>query len=71
MAPSNKTVPKLDLRKQYKEFYLPSAKKVVLVDVPEFMFVALDGVVDAGVRPGDSESFRDSMGAMYGVGYGL
>ncbi len=71
MTPSNKTVPKLDLRKQYKEFYLPSAKKVVLVDVPEFLFVALDGVVDAGVRPSDSESFRDSMGAMYGVGYGL
>ncbi len=68
---SSKTVPKLDLRKQYKEFYLPSAKKVVLVDVPEFLFVALDGVVDAGVRPSDSESFRDSMGAMYGVGYGL
>jgi hypothetical protein len=71
MAPSKSTVPKLDLRKQYREFYLPSAKKVVLVEVPEFLFVALDGVVDAGVRPGDSEPFRDSMGAMYGVGYAL
>jgi hypothetical protein len=71
MAASKSAVPKLDLRKEYKEFYLPSAKEVVLVDVPEFLFVALDGVVEAGVRPGDSESFRDSIAAMYGVGYAL
>lgn len=71
MSSSEKTVPKLDLRKQYREFYLPSAKKVVLVDVPEFLFLASDGVVDAGVRPGDSESFGDSMAAMYGVAYTL
>lgn len=71
MAASKGAVPKLDLRKQYKEFYLPSAEKVVLVDVPEFLFVTLDGVVEAGVRPGDSEEFRDSMAAMYRVGYAL
>lgn len=64
-------VPKLDLRKQYKEFYLPSAKEVVLIDVPEFLFVMLDGIVEAAIRPGDSESFRNAMAAMYGVGYGL
>jgi hypothetical protein len=71
MAQSKSKIPKLDLRKQYKEFYLPSAKEVVLVDVPEFLFIALDGAVEAGVRPGDSESFREAMGAMYGVGYSL
>ncbi|HEX6220579.1 MAG TPA: GyrI-like domain-containing protein [Acidimicrobiia bacterium] len=71
MAQTKPKVPKLDLRKQYKEFYLPSAKEVVLVDVPEFLFVVLDGSIKAGVRPGDSEAFRDAMGAMYGVGYGL
>lgn len=71
MADTNTKVPKLDLKKRYKEFYLPSAKEVVLVDVPEFLFVALDGTVEAGVRPGDSEAFRDAMGAMYGVGYAL
>jgi hypothetical protein len=69
MAPSE--VPKLDLRTQYKDLYLPSAKKVIVVDVPEFLFVALDGVVEAGVRPGDSDSFRDALTAMYGVGFGL
>ena len=71
MAQTEREVPKLDLRKQYKELYLPSAKEVVWVDVPELLFVALDGTVDAGVRPGDSEAFREAMGAVYGVGYGL
>ena len=50
MASPKRTVRKLDLRKQYREFYLPSAKEVVLVDVPEFLFLAVDGVVEAGVR---------------------
>lgn len=71
MADTKTDIPKLDLRKQYKEFYLPSAKEVVLVDVPEFLFLALDGTVGAGVRPGDSEAFVENMGAMYSVGYGL
>lgn len=71
MSPAATPVPKLDLRKKYREYYLPSAKRVVVVDVPEFLFIAVDGVVAAGVRPGESESFRDSMAAMYGVGYTL
>lgn len=71
MAGTKTQVPKLDLRKQYKEFYLPAAKEVVVVDVPQFLFVALDGRVEAGVRPGDSAAFLEGMSAMYGVGYGL
>jgi hypothetical protein len=71
MAQAGSQIPKLDLRKQYREFYLPSAEEVALVDVPEFLFLALDGTVDAGVRPGDSEAFTDAMAAMYGVAYGL
>jgi hypothetical protein len=71
VAQDKKTIPKLDLRKKYAEFYLPSAKEVALVDVPEFLFITLDGTIEAGVRPGDSESFREAMAAMYGVGYGL
>jgi hypothetical protein len=71
MAESKSAAPKLDLRKRYKELYLPSAKEVVLVDIPVFLFVMLDGIIEAGVRPSDSESFRNAMSAMYGVGYGL
>ena len=71
MAQSKSKIPKLDLRRQYKRFYLPKPNEVVLVDVPEFLFVARQGTVEAGLRPGDSESFRQAMAAMYGVGYGL
>jgi hypothetical protein len=71
MAQTESKIPKLDLRRRYEDFYLPSAKDVVLVDVPEFLFVALEGRVEAGVRPGDSEAFREAMAAMHGVGYGL
>jgi len=71
MAQIKPKIPKLDLRKQYKEFYLPSAKEVVLVDVPEFLFIVFDGTIQAGVRPGDSEAFREAMAAMYGVSYSL
>ncbi len=71
MARTESEIPKLDLRRQFKEFYKPSAKEVALVDVPEFLFVALDGTVGAGVRPGESEDFSEAMGALYAVGYGL
>jgi hypothetical protein len=64
-------VPKLDLRRQYADLYKPSARAVVVVDVPELLFVALDGRIEAGTRPSDSESFREAMTAMYGVAYGL
>jgi hypothetical protein len=68
---SKQAVPKLDLRRQHRNLYTPSAKAVQVVDVPELMFTMLDGVIDAGVGPADSEEFRLSMDAMYGVGYGL
>jgi hypothetical protein len=71
MARTKSAVPKLDLRKQYRQFYVPSSREVVLVDVPDFLFLMVDGKIDAGVRPGDSEAFRQAMGALYGVGYGL
>jgi hypothetical protein len=68
---SARQVPKLDLRKLHKELYSPSAKEVVVVEVPEFQFLWLDGRIEAGRSPSDSGSFRDAMGAMYGVAYGL
>jgi hypothetical protein len=65
------SAPKLDLRKTYRDLYTASSEEVVVVDVPELQFVALGGVIEAGIGPGDSESFRDAMGALYGVSYGL
>ena len=35
---------KLDLRKQYKYLYNPSARKVEVVDVPPLQFAMIDGL---------------------------
>jgi hypothetical protein len=62
---------KLDLRKELKAFYNPSAKKVELVDVPRFQFVMIDGLIEAGVLPGNSPGFQEAMQALYGASYTL
>jgi hypothetical protein len=62
---------KLDLKKQLKHLYLPSAKEAALVDVPEMQFAMIDGQMEAGVMPGDSPSFAAAIGALYGLSYTL
>jgi hypothetical protein len=62
---------KLDLRKQYKHLYQPSAKKVEVVDVPTLQFTLLDGEIEQGATPGTSPSFKQAMEALYGISYSL
>jgi hypothetical protein len=62
---------KLDLKKQLKHLYAPSAKEVTLVDVPEMQFVMLDGELAAGEGPDESEDFQNAFGALYGISYTL
>lgn len=62
---------KLDLRKQYKWLYSPSAKKVEFVDVPPLLFARVDGAVPAGVGPSDSADFKEAVAALYGISYTL
>jgi hypothetical protein len=62
---------KLDLRKRYKNLYQPTAKEVALVDVPEFHFVMLDGMIHAGEKVDASPEFTQAMEAMYGISYTL
>ena len=62
---------KLDLKKQYKILYSPSAKKVELVDVPPLSFAMVDGAVAAGEGPGDSADFQEAVAALYGISYTL
>ena len=62
---------KLDLRKELKHLYAPSAKKVEMVDVPRFQFVMIDGLIEPGLLPGSSPGFQDAMGALYGATYTL
>ena len=60
-------MPKIDLKKELKHLYQPSARQVVLVDVPEMNFLMIDGRGD----PNTSQAFQDAMEALYGVSYGI
>ena len=62
---------KLDLKKQLKHLYLPSAKEVALVEVPEMQFAMVDGQIEPGKMPGDSPEFADAIGALFGISYTL
>jgi hypothetical protein len=62
-------VPKLDLRRQFGHLYRPSARRVGLVDVPDMLFIMIDGEVSPGEGPGDSTGFQQAVGSLYAVGY--
>jgi hypothetical protein len=61
----------IDLKKQFKHLYQPSAKKVELVDVPRLQFVMIDGAIEKGQAPGTSPGFADATQALYSVCYTL
>lgn len=61
----------LDLKKQYKGLYQPSAKKPVLVDVPNLQFAMIDGAIEKGSEPGKSPAFAEATQALYSLSYTL
>jgi hypothetical protein len=61
----------LDLRKELKQYYAPPAKKVGLVDVPEFQFAMISGAIEPGAEPGNSPAFASATEALYGISYTL
>ena len=61
----------LDLKKQYKTLYQPSAKKVEIVNVPRLQFAMVDGAIEKGSEPGKSPTFADATQALYGISYTL
>jgi hypothetical protein len=62
---------KLDLKKDLKYLYLPSAKNVEVVQVPKLQFAMIDGAMRKGEEPGTSGGFQESLQAMYGISYTL
>ena len=62
---------KLDLRKEFKELYAPSARRVDVVDAPPFHFVMIDGEIERGKTPETSETFQEAMNILYGVSFTL
>jgi len=65
------TIQTLDLKKQYKSLYQPSARNPELVDVPELQFVQIDGAIEPGQSPGVSALFQENTQAIYGAAYTL
>lgn len=62
---------KLDLKKQYKEFYKPTARKVTVVDVPKFNFIIVDSEIPAGIPVNEAPAFLNVIAALYGLSYTL
>jgi hypothetical protein len=58
-------VQKVDLKKELKHLYGPSAKAVVQVDVPSFQFLMIDGEGD----PNTSRQYAAAVEALFSVSY--
>ena len=58
---------KIDLKKEQKHLYAPSAKEVALVEVPAMDFLMADGAGD----PNTSPDFQAAVEALYSLSYTL
>ena len=61
----------LDLKKELKYLYAPSAKKAEIVKVPKLQFAMIDGVIEKGKEPGNSPAFAEATQALYSISYTL
>src|SRR6266513_3919245 len=61
----------LDLKKELKYLYAPSAKKVEIVKVLCLQFAMIDGAIEKGSEPGKSPSFAEATQALYSISYTL
>ena len=59
-----KQMKKEDLKKQFKEFYQPSAKQFSIVDVPKMRFLMIDGQGSP-----DSKAYSEAVAWLYSVIY--
>jgi len=61
----------LDLKKELKHLYQPSAKKPVILQVPELQFAMIDGAIEKGKEPGNSPGFAEATQSLYSISYTL
>ena len=61
----------LDLKKQFKYLYQPSARKIETVQVPSLRFAMIDGAIEKGSEPGKSSSFAEATQVLYSMSYTL
>ena len=50
----------LDLKKDLKYLYAPSAKNAEIVKVPRLQFAMIDGAIEKGYEPGNSPAFAEA-----------
>lgn len=55
---------KLDYKKEYKDLYMPKTKPSI-IDVPEMIFIAVDGKGD----PNTCEEYKQAMEILYGLSF--
>jgi len=58
---------KIDLRKQLKPLYSPSAKDFSLIEIPPLQYLMIDGHGDPAVVP----EYTDAVQTLYGISYTL
>jgi hypothetical protein len=60
---------KLDLRKELKYLYAPSAHEVETVNVPNFSFAMIDGEIRPNETPATSQDYQNAISALYGASF--
>lgn len=58
---------KIDYKKELKQFYKPSAKKIEFVEVPEMNFLMINGKGD----PNTSTEYQNAVEALFAVSYAV
>ena len=58
---------KVDFKKELKDLYKASDKKVSYIDVPPMKFLMMDGQGD----PNNNPVFQETLDALYGIAYTL
>jgi len=61
------TTKKRDLKKELKQFYRPSAKQVVAVEIPTMNYLMIDGAGD----PGTAKAYAEAVETLFSVAYTL
>lgn len=67
LAVIGRSVDKIDLKRELKALYKPSAKEVVEVAVPAFDFLMVDGEGD----PNKAAGYKEAVEALYSVSYAV
>jgi hypothetical protein len=58
---------KIDFKKEYKNLFNPPSKEVVIVEVPSFSYLMVDG----SGNPNTSQAYKDAVETLFGVSYAL